>query len=174
MEPGDANTILPQTEPLDQMSIDALYQESLLHFQNGEWQEAIAGFEKVLRLAPDNAQAKAFLEEARLKASLDQEKPKPKKHFRIPSALKKAVLIAAALGLVLALGTGLWWAYNRWVQPVKTAQQESALLAQQLQQAYAYLASWDYAAAEEAFRAVLAKDPDNEEANGEGDDSVQS
>ncbi len=145
-----------------QTDTDAVYQQSLLHFQNGEWQDALAGFQDVLRLCPDHAEARAFLEETRLKASLDQDKPKPKR-FRL-QAVKRPALILIILSLIVALGMGLRWAYGHWVEPGKALQQQELQKAQQLEQAYQYLAERDYVAAEEAFRTFLAKDPTNQEA----------
>lgn len=151
----------PHAAPME--NADALYQESLVHFQNGQWQEAIAGFEQVLQLVPDHSEAKTFLEEARLKASLDQVKPKPKR-FVIPRIVKRLLLVAVSLAVILALIVGVRWAYGRYVEPRKAQQQVELQRAQQLQQAQKYLAERDYSAAEEAFRALLAQDPNNVEA----------
>jgi len=165
MEVQHLETIVqPETEPwAQQEQVDTLYQESLVHFQNGQWQEAMAGFQEVLRLHPDHAEAQAFLEETRLKASLDQDKPKPK-HLRFQGPIRRLVLILAALSTILFVAAGLQWAYGRWVKPVKASQQIEIRKAQQLEQAYRYLAERDYAAAEEAFRTLLAADPSNQEA----------
>jgi len=156
----------PQTEPggqVTELDIDALYARSLVHFQDGRWQEALAGFEEVLRLDPEHVEARIFLEEARLKASLDQDRPRPRS-IRLEGRVQSVALILAALGAVVVLIAGVRWAYGRWVRPRQAVQQEVTRKSQGLEKAYEYLAQRDYAAAEEAFRAVLAEDPDNQEA----------
>lgn len=151
-----------EPEPQEQQA-DALYQESLQHFQNGRWQEAISGFQAVLRLQPDHAQAQALLEEARVKAALDQEKPKPKR-LRFRGPLKYAFWGLLIISMVLLLAAGVRWAYGYWVEPLRAMQEVEKHRSEMLQKAYTYLAERDYAAAQEAFRALLAEDPDNEEA----------
>ena len=142
---------------------DALYQQSLGHFQNGEWQQAIAGFEQVLQLAPGHAEARAFLEEARLKASLDQDKPKPKR-MAIGKSVRRVALLLVGLLAVLALLVGARWAYQRWVTPQKAQQQVDLQRAQQLAAAQSLLAERDYAGAEQAFQALLELDPNSAQA----------
>nr|MBC7243916.1 tetratricopeptide repeat protein [Chloroflexota bacterium] len=158
-----ANFNQANEEELQKQKIDALYQESLLHFQNGRWQQAINGFQAVLQLQPDHEQAKAFLEEAYVKASLEQEKPKPRK-FLFQGRLRYLFFALVMISLLLFLAIGVRWAYVRWIQPARIAQQEAKQKSQLLEQAYKYLAEKDYAAAQEAFRTLLAEDPDNEEA----------
>jgi tetratricopeptide (TPR) repeat protein len=151
-----------EAEPQEKQA-DALFQESLQHFQNGKWQKAINGFQEVLRLQPDHAEAKAFLEEAHVKASLEQDKPKPKR-FRFQGPLRYLLLALVAVTVILFLAIGARWAYARWIEPVRAAQQAAQHRSQLLEQAYKYLAAKDYAAAQEAFRTLLAEDPANEEA----------
>lgn len=141
-----------------QTDIDALYQRSLLNFQDGNWQDAIGGFEEVLRLVPDHAEARAFLEEALMKASLDQQKPKPKR-FRFEGRIKRVAQIAAVVCLVAAVIAAGYWAYDRVIGPRQDEQQEEARRAQLLEQAYTSMEERDYASAEKAFRELLAADP---------------
>ena len=137
---------------------DSLYQEGLQHFQNGRWQEAIEGFEAVLRLAPEHLEARAFLEEARLKASLDQDQPKPKRTF-LSGRMKRLILVAGAMAAVLVVLVAAKWAYERFIVPGQAQQQAQARLARQLEQANKLLGERDYAAAEQAFRTLLELDP---------------
>ena len=51
---------------------EGVYQKSVLHCQEGNWQQAITGFELVLQLRPEHAEAQVLLEETRIKAALDQ------------------------------------------------------------------------------------------------------
>jgi tetratricopeptide (TPR) repeat protein len=104
----------PEADSLGQgpQDVDALYQEGLQHFQNGRWQEAINGFEAVLRLAPEHTEARAFLEEARLKASLDQDQPKPKRTF-LSGRMKRLILAAGVVAAVLVVVVAAKWAYQR-------------------------------------------------------------
>lgn len=156
----------PKTESggqVTEVDIDALYARSLVHFQDGRWQEALDGFEEVLRLEPEHVEARIFVEEARLKASLDQNRPRPRR-IRLEGRARSLALILAALSVVVVLIAGVRWAHGRWVRPRQAVQQDLTRKSQGLEIAYEYLAQRDYAAAEEAFRAVLAEDPDNEEA----------
>jgi tetratricopeptide (TPR) repeat protein len=151
-----------QTAESSADQVDALYQQSLLHFQNGEWRQAIAGFEEVLRLRPDHAAAKSFLEETRLKASLDKNKPKPRR-LRWRGATRPLLYLLLAAGVILLLLAGGQWAYSRWVEPQRIAQQAQTRKTQLIEQAFKYLADRDYAAAEQSFRALLAEDPNSEQ-----------
>jgi len=140
--------------------LNALYRTSLEHFQNGRWQQAIDGFEALLRLDPGHSEAQAFLEEARLKASLDQAKPKPRRPG-LSARVKRLIGVAlGALALVAVVVVGRW-AYQRWIEPQRQAQQAEMRFAQQLEQANRHLAERDYAAAEQAFRELLQQDPSN-------------
>jgi tetratricopeptide (TPR) repeat protein len=156
----------PQTESGMQpteLEIDALYQRSLLHYQDGRWQEALAGFEEILRLRPDDVEARLFVEETRVKASLDQDKPKPRR-ILFQGRTRTLALVLAVVSAVVLVIAGVRWAYGRWVRPRQAVQQTETLKSQELEKALGYLARLDYAAAEEAFRAVLAEDPENQEA----------
>jgi tetratricopeptide (TPR) repeat protein len=165
MEPQDLGAG-SQTESGAQYTdqdIDALYQRSLLHFQDGRWKEALTGFEEVLRLRPDHVEARLFLEETRVKASLDQDRPRPKR-IRFQGRVRTVALILLALSAVVLLSASVRWAYGRWVRPRQTQRQAETRKSQELVKALAYLAEGDYEAAAEAFRTVLAEDPDNQEA----------
>ena len=142
---------------------DALYQESLQHFQEGRWQKAIAGFEEVLRVRPDDPEARSFLDEARLKASLEQDRPTPKR-VRFGGPLRRVVTILALASLVLVLVLGAQWAYNRFVKPATEAQETAARKTKQMDQALAYLANRKYPEAEQAFRDYLTEYPGDEKA----------
>lgn len=163
MSPDPWNTTQSHESEPKMPQVEALYQESLLHFQNGQWQKAINGFQEVLRLQPDHVQAQAFLGEARVKASLDQDQPKPRR-FRFQGTMRYVLFALIATTLVLFLVVGVRWAYARWIAPARAAQEAVQRRSQLLEQAYKYLAERDYMAAQEAFRSLLAEDPDNEQA----------
>lgn len=159
------NSLEPGVSPEHQTSpdVDQIYRESLQHFQNGRWQQAMEGFEAVLQVTPNHAEAKAFLEEARLKASLDQDKPKPKR-LTLSPIFRRLLIVVGSLVVIVAIVLGASWAYGRYVTPTKQAQQAEQRKTQQLQEANRLLANREYAAAEEAFRALLTQDPNNKEA----------
>jgi len=142
---------------------DELYVESLRHFQRGEWKKAIAGFEEVLKLCPDDTHTSELLDQARLKASLDRARPRAKRTWarRLLRALSRGVFCVI---IGLALATATVWVRSRWLQPVRASQQEAKQWAEQLAQAQTYLAELQYAAAGEAFRALLAEAPEDEQA----------
>lgn len=161
MDVGSGMPPVAEAYPAD--DTEALYQASLQHFQNGDWPAAIDGFERVLQSVPDHTEARAFLEEARLKASLDQVKPKPKR-AAVPGILKRLFVLVGILIVVVALIMGVRYAYGRWVEPRKAQQQADLQEAQRLQNAQRLLAERDYPAAEGAFRAILSEDPGNTDA----------
>jgi hypothetical protein len=142
--------------------VDALYQQSLLHFQNGAWAKASAGFERVLQLRPDHAAAKAFVEETRLKAALDQNKPQPRR-FRFRGAARPLLMFLLAAGAILLLLWGGRWVYTSLIEPQTATKQAQTLKTQQVERAFKYLADRDYVAAEQAFRTLLAADPNNQQ-----------
>ncbi|HUT16449.1 MAG TPA: hypothetical protein VMY98_09430 [Anaerolineae bacterium] len=161
MEAQDFSIEQPMAQ--SQTDIDVLYQRSLLNFQDGKWQDAIGGFEEVLRLVPDHAEARAFLEEALMKASLDEHKPKPKR-FRFEGRVKRVAQIAAVVCLVAAMIAAGYWAYDRVIGPRRAMQAEEARRAQLLEQAYTSMEERDYASAEKAFRELLTADPTHQKA----------
>lgn len=153
----------PTQAPPSETDSDTLYEASLQRFQDGNWQEAIAGLEKVLQLRPDHTEARALLEQAQLKASVERDRPKPQRR-QLRRLTRSLVLIVGGVIILLVLVTGLRWAYGRWVRPLRSSQREVTLVTEQLSRAQQYLAEQDYEAAEEAFLALLADDPTNEEA----------
>lgn len=151
-----------QTSQPEGDAVEALYRQSLLHLQNGEWQEARAGFEQVLQLRPDHAAAQAFLEETRLKAALDEERPEPRRlRFRGATRVLLIILLAAN-AIVLPLAASRW-IRTRWIEPQRAAQEAQERKLQQVEEAFGLLANRDYPAAEQAFETLLAEDPDNEQ-----------
>ncbi len=145
------------------MDLEALYTQSVEHFQGGRWQQAIAGLEKVLQLRPDHASAGALLEQARLKAALDRRGSRPTS-FGSRGLLRGLVSVLVIAAAVLVLATSVRWVYGRWRQSRATPQPQATPSVDQLAQAQEYLAERDYAAAAEAFGALLDGDPGNEEA----------
>jgi len=144
--------------PLDTDKVEALYQQSLRHLQNGEWQEASLGFVEVLRLRPGHAAAQASLEQARRKASGDEGLPE-RKQSKLRGVTRALALLLLAAGAIVLLVLGGRWAYARWID--KAAQETQPAGDTQVEGALQYLADRDYAAAEQAFRALLVEDPDN-------------
>ncbi|MGB9880754.1 MAG: tetratricopeptide repeat protein, partial [Anaerolineae bacterium] len=110
-----------------------------------------------------HVQAQSFLEEARVKAALEQEKPKPRS-YRFQRVSRLLLFALAAVVVILLLTLGARWAYGHWIAPARAAQEAAQRKSQLLEQGYKYLGERDYAAAQEAFRALLAEDPSNEEA----------
>ncbi len=143
--------------------VHALYEKSLLALQEGRWQDAATGLEEVLRQRPDHVDAAALLEEARLKASLEETQPRPRRALpRLP--VRRLLMIVAPMAAVILVVLGVRDAYGRWVLPAQAAQEENERRTEQLQAAYTLWAERDYLAAEKAFRAYLADYPDSPEA----------
>ncbi len=165
MESQDSN--LPADTDSNAQQVDseleALYRESLAYLQEGRWTEAIAGLEEIVRQRPDYADAVALLDESRLKATLEKDKPRAKRALpRVP--VKRVLTIVVLGGMILILATGLRQAYRYWVQPRQTSQEGERHKAQLLGQAFKHLAERDYANAEQSLLAFLEDYPDNQEA----------
>ncbi len=117
----------------------------------------------MLRLRPDHPEAGALLEETRLRASLEQRRPEPKR-LKLRGPIRALVLTLLILACIVLLAIGARWAYRRWAEPLLTLQRVELRTARQWEQAYRAVAERDYAAAEQAFQVLLAEDPANTEA----------
>ncbi len=141
---------------------EELYQESLWAFQEGRWEEAITGFESLLRKYPDDEELKQFLEEARKKKRLAE-----MDHIAVPGWRQKLMpLVMTVVALVVLFGMGYWIvsAYQ-----TKVAPKRETMAAQQRARSYVAagtkaLAAGDFDAAEEDFRRALSIDPNLEKA----------
>ena len=132
---------VPNTAAQEQQ-VDTLYQQGLLDFQNGRWDKALAAFEEVLRLQPDHAAARAFLDETRIKASLEESRPKPKR-ARFGGRLKYVALVLAAAVLLVGAVLAVRYAYNNWVVPREGQAQQVQERAKLEARAYQFLANRD-------------------------------
>lgn len=150
---------VPDTAAQEQQ-LDTIYQQGLLDFQNGRWDQATAAFEEVLRLQPDHAAARAFLDETRMKASLEESRPKPKR-ARFSGRLKYVLAVLGVAVLLVGAVLAGRYAYNTWIAPGESETQALQDRAQREARAYQFLANRDYANAERAFGELLALDPGN-------------
>ena len=143
---------------------DALYDRSLSALQEGRWQEAVDSLEELLRQRPDHADAAALLDEARLKASVEHEKPRPKVRLpRLP--VRRLLLILGPIAAVVIIAIGIREAYSRWVLPPRIIQEDQQRRIALLEEAFSLLANQDYTSAEAAFSKFLTVYPDSEEAH---------
>lgn len=150
---------VPDTAAQEQQ-VDTVYQQGLLDFQNGRWDKAAASFEEVLHLQPDHAAARAFLDETRMKASLEESRPKPKRVL-FGGRLKYVALLLGAAVLLMGAFLAARYAYNTWIAPQEGAAQASQERAEREARAFQFLANRDYANAEKAFDELLKTDPEN-------------
>lgn len=150
---------VPDTAAQEQQ-LDTIYQQGLLEFQNGRWDKATAAFEEVLRLQPDHAAARAFLDETRMKASLEESRPKPKRAL-FGGRLKYVLLVLGVAVLLMGAVLAGRYAYNTLIAPGLTQDKAAQEKAQSEARAYQFLANRDYANAEKAFDELLKLDPGN-------------
>lgn len=142
---------------------DPLYQEGMIHFQSGAWDEAIRCFELLERTHPDDPLLQAALDEARFKISLDRSTRVRAKAWVLPHWLPVLGRLLLVAGIVAAGILGVR-ALLREVQPsleaARIERQREALL----DEAFTYLEAEDFNAAEELFQKVLVETPDNTDA----------
>jgi len=86
---------------------DSRYAEGMAHLQLGQWPEAIACFEGLLRRDPGNAAARRALDEAQFKAGLDARTTVKAKRWILPARplIVRLVLLAVILVAVLVVGS---------------------------------------------------------------------
>ena len=143
---------------------DPQYQEALQHLQAGRWQEAIEALEALSQRYPDNRELEMQLQQARLKASLEQDWGQRVKGRRFAFSLKSVLLRLAAILLLVGLVYSGFTFYRQWYLP---SREQAAVQAQELQlqqQGQEALARGDYEAAQAAFSRLLELAPDNEAA----------
>ena len=109
---------------------DPLYQEALQHLQAGRWQEAIEALETLSQRYPDNPELQTQLQQARLKASLDQDWGQRIKGRRFAFSLKSVLVRLAAVLLLAGLIFIGFTFYRQWYLP---SREQAAAQAQELQ-----------------------------------------
>jgi tetratricopeptide (TPR) repeat protein len=157
---GEEEVEAPEPQEAD---VEGLYNASLAALQEGRWRDAVESLEEVLRLRPDHPDAEALLEEARLKASVEVEKPRPR--IRVPRLpIRAAIMVLAPVVGITLLVIGIREIYARYFLPSQNLQQQEATRLKLLGQAYVLLADQKHEAAEEAFQNYLGRYPDSAEA----------
>ena len=142
---------------------DSLYQEGMLHFQSGAWDEAIRCFELLEKAHPDDPLLQAALDEARFKVSLDRSTRVRAKRWIFPRWLPVLVRLLLVAGIAAAGILGVQ-ALLREVQPSLEAARIERDREALLDEAFNYLEAGDLDTAEERFQQVLAETPDNADA----------
>jgi tetratricopeptide (TPR) repeat protein len=142
---------------------DPLYAEGMTSLQNGRWQDAVRIFETLLAQYPGDAAAQAALEQAQLRAKVDQSARRVRaKRFDINwrPILLRGVLIVLLVGLAFMT----WRIINERIRPAqveaRVRQQQAALLRDGL----ALLDGDQLDLAEEKLNAFLVRDPNDAEA----------
>ena len=138
---------------------DPQYLKALQHLQSGQWQEAIDVLEALSQRHPEHPELQTLLEQARLKASLDQQWGRRVKGRRFPISLKRVLRYLALVLLLAALVWGSFTCYHQWYLPYR---EHLAVQAQQLelrQQGREALARGDYETAQAAFSRLLEMVP---------------
>ena len=90
----------------DPGQVDRRYQEGLAHLQAGEWQSAIACFEDLKHDYPGNLAVERALEEAQLRADLDETTQIKAKRRTIPWRL---IVVRTSIILLLAFVVVAGW-----------------------------------------------------------------
>jgi len=152
-----------ETVSVQVLEEDELYQQSLAHLQRGEWEHAVEAILDLQRRYGEGAEVDALLQEARFKATLDQE----------PLGLRRSYWRQQwerwrSLAPWLLLGVVVWGiliggalAYQRMIVPARSARQEEIRLAQLRQRGQSYLAAKQYELALQAFQDLLTEVPDD-------------
>jgi hypothetical protein len=140
-----------------------LYIQGLSHLQKGEWQEAVSCLSLLEEYYPDSVEVQTLLEEARWKASLDEQAPQPKiiRPSLLSNRLVKALLVA---NLLVYAGWGIFAVYAQNVRPALQRQREEAYQTKLLEEGERELAAGNYGGAIQRFQELLVRSPGNSEA----------
>ncbi len=149
----------PRSQEPQSRQADSLYQQSLQLYQDGLWEQAMAGFQEVLQLDPQNADAQALLEDTQLKASLETSKPKPRRGM--PRLVRVLAIALAGLALLACGATSVYLVNQLYLVPQQRAERYAQQQAQLLADAQKAMANRDYATAESLYRTLLEQDPEN-------------
>lgn len=143
---------------------DHQYGEALRHLQAAQWTEAMAALEALSQRYPGHPELENLLEQARFKASVDQNWGQRIKGRRLPFSLKR---LMPRLALVL-LFVGMAYAgivlYRQWYLP---SREQATVRAQELEwqrQGTEALARGDYETARMTFSRLLDMSPHDEAA----------
>jgi tetratricopeptide (TPR) repeat protein len=155
-----------EVQSTQQMENDRLYQQSLAHLQQGQWEQAVESILQLQQRYGAGNEVETLLQEARFKASLDQqplaiERLSWRERWR---RWRPRVLLALlALAIAVPLVAGVLY-YQRTVVPARLVTQEEMRLAELRHQGEFHLAARQYAQAIQSFEALLAEIPDDETA----------
>lgn len=142
---------------------DPLYQEALLHLQQGHWPEASQRFDTLMQRYAGVNELKSLQEYAQLKASLTQRGPRT--GLGKSSRLREIFTRRRALMLLLLLVLGAWFVFFRgYLKPATDVRASALRLDEHLVAARNALARNDYVTAQHEFEAALTDDPENTEA----------
>lgn len=142
---------------------EPLYQESLLHFQTGSWNEAIRCLQLLAQTYPDDPLLQAMLDEAQFKAELDRTTRVRAKRWVKPRWIPALARLALIIAIVVA---GIWGvraivsAARPMFEEAQATRRQEALL----KEALTYLEAEELDAAEQRFQRLLAEVPDHPEA----------
>jgi hypothetical protein len=139
---------------------DPLYAEAVAHLQAAEWKQAIEKLAVLQSRYPDEAWIARSLEDARLKANIDQGTHVHPKRSTIrwrPILVRVALLIT----LVIVGWWGVTYASNQ-IRPFLVQRQLDARIDRLLKQGRSYLEANQFDAAEQSFRDVVALKPDDQ------------
>lgn len=156
----DSASIDPVAPPLEMSAQEAaLYQRGLQHLQAGEWAEAIESLSELVEQHPEQPYYAELLEQARLKARLDEHRPRRRKSRSLAHSRRVWVLTILALVMWLAvLGRQI---YERQIVPALEQRELVARQEELLQEGNRLLAAGQFDQAAEYFEEVLALDPEN-------------
>lgn len=146
------------------MEKDELYQQSLAHLQQGQWEQAMEAILHLQQQYGDTSEVEALLQEARFKAALDREplalqRPWWREQWERWRPLAPWFLLGL-LALVALVASVL--VYQRTIVPARLARQEELRLAQLRQQGQSYLATRQYDQAIQVFKDLLVEVPDDQ------------
>ncbi|MBK9234225.1 MAG: DPP IV N-terminal domain-containing protein [Anaerolineae bacterium] len=145
------------------LQYDPLYQEALLHLQQGHWPEASQRFDVLMQRYEGVNELRSLQEYAQLKASLTQHGPRT--GLGGTARLREIFTRRRALALLLLLVFGAWVVFFRsYVKPATDVRASALRLDEHLTVAHDALTRSDYVTAQREFQAVLTEDPNNTEA----------
>lgn len=149
--------------PDDSLQQHVAYQESLASLQRGDWDGAIEHLSWLEDRYPGIPEIQTMLQEARLKASLDQKKPRAKA-WRAPVLSNRLIQMLILANILVYLGWGLMVVYDQQIRPTLEQRRQEAVRQKLFQEGQGHLAEGNYGGAIQAFETLLTLSPNEQEA----------
>lgn len=143
---------------------DVLHHQGLEHLQAGEWEAATAYLSELVERHPNHTYYANLLQQAQLKARLDERPPQRRQGRNLLRS--RLIWVLATLNLVLWTAVLGRWLYHDQIMPALQQRQRVLQQQQLLEEGRQHLIAGELEDAEERYKEVLALDSGNQTARG--------